>query len=594
MDAGASFDLFGFDSEFTVLTKNESMTVSSWSICLPTADYVFDPCCSSPSCTFWSSGNYSLYVEDSLIFESNRYHPYLFAIDAIPAPTTSPTSSPTLSPTAAPITLCADPNLRRYDVVLDGDNMNFQLYELGVNDTLITSHNAPGRYSGCVTDGKEYFWSLASLSMSPIRMKLFIDFSDIDYSYLENNGDTASSTFVLPFYADSPTAAPSVAPTSCSDHLFEIEISPDLFPEEISWVLLQTRPTNELVISSSNQSKPLTTQVCLTPGEYSFGIMDLFKDGICGAFGTGSYSLYLNGAMLHSGCDFGISDAYVFVIEPSEPTASPSRTPTATPSASPSASPSAAPSLSPSRTPTSSPSASPTYFCPSLDEYHMVLWLSGVNVTYTVFKFNEDDSTSVVFNASSSGQHDFCLSNGSYIHSMSTTSNLLARSRLTSVFFDEFEIVQQEIAINAVVKVVSDYFDLPYDSPPTVSPPVVVCNSTGLENTLSWSITPDYFPRDISWQLLNLQGAGAIASGSYGDSNHLEGSYCLANGRYSFGVMDKAADGLCCQWGPAGYWTLKMNGQSIIPSGIVSGDYLASYVVRFTVTDGVISNVVEI
>jgi len=77
-----------------------------------------------------------------------------------------------------------------------------------------------------------------------------------------------------------------------------IEINPDDYPNETSWILLANNL--EILTGGSNSDTIcVDAEACI-----QFLIYDTFGDGICCGFGDGSYAVYVDGAIVGSGGDF--------------------------------------------------------------------------------------------------------------------------------------------------------------------------------------------------------------------------------------------------------------------------------------------------
>ncbi|PCJ79979.1 MAG: hypothetical protein COA49_10180 [Bacteroidetes bacterium] len=88
-----------------------------------------------------------------------------------------------------------------------------------------------------------------------------------------------------------------------------INILTDNYPAETTWIL--TDLSGVTIGSGGPYSSPATlesTTLCVGDGCYTFSIFDSFGDGICCAFGTGSYELLSNGSLLASGGQFLASE----------------------------------------------------------------------------------------------------------------------------------------------------------------------------------------------------------------------------------------------------------------------------------------------
>jgi len=172
-----------------------------------------------------------------------------------------------------------------------------------------------------------------------------------------------------------PSSMPSQAPTLvCTepDKIFHLSIAFDNYPSDTSWVLSNVFSNEEIAQGSGylDGAVGVDDTYCLSAISgsicYSFTIYDLFGDGICCFFGTGSYSISYDGKyILSSGGAFAFSETTLFGADcPETTTQSPVHRPTAKPSRSPTKvptkSPTAKPTRSPTKVPTKSPSAKPT------------------------------------------------------------------------------------------------------------------------------------------------------------------------------------------------------------------------------------------
>ena len=93
---------------------------------------------------------------------------------------------------------------------------------------------------------------------------------------------------------------------SCIDaqDVLIITIVPDNYPSETSWTLEDSDGT-PLASGGANSA-----EVCLPSGCYTFTINDSYGDGMCCAYGTGSYTLSTsNGGVLATGGDFGATES---------------------------------------------------------------------------------------------------------------------------------------------------------------------------------------------------------------------------------------------------------------------------------------------
>lgn len=107
-------------------------------------------------------------------------------------------------------------------------------------------------------------------------------------------------------------------PTSLPCLDVDISITLDNFPSETTWQLEET-VSGTILASGGNYpgqaGQTVTATVCVTVGtDVTFTIFDSFGDGICCGFGTGSYSVTVDGNVVASGGQFGSSEATQFVI----------------------------------------------------------------------------------------------------------------------------------------------------------------------------------------------------------------------------------------------------------------------------------------
>ena len=100
-------------------------------------------------------------------------------------------------------------------------------------------------------------------------------------------------------------------PPGCDDNSVVITINFDNYPEETAWNI--TNSAGATVASggtygSQADGSTLTIEECLVDGCYNFTITDTYGDGICCAYGNGSYTVNSGGATLASGGSFGASE----------------------------------------------------------------------------------------------------------------------------------------------------------------------------------------------------------------------------------------------------------------------------------------------
>ncbi len=98
----------------------------------------------------------------------------------------------------------------------------------------------------------------------------------------------------------------------CSDVV--LDLLTDNYGYETSWTLTDSSQTG--ISSGANLSSFTSYQetYCLADGDYDFTINDSYGDGICCGYGSGSYSISLDGTVLISGGEFQSSETKNFTI----------------------------------------------------------------------------------------------------------------------------------------------------------------------------------------------------------------------------------------------------------------------------------------
>ena len=110
---------------------------------------------------------------------------------------------------------------------------------------------------------------------------------------------------------------PNCAPcnTNCTD--VALTITFDNYPEETAWSI--TNSSGATVASggtygSQADGSTLTLTNCLADGCYDFTITDTYGDGICCAYGNGSYNVSIGGSSVASGGSFASSETTNFCV----------------------------------------------------------------------------------------------------------------------------------------------------------------------------------------------------------------------------------------------------------------------------------------
>lgn len=120
-------------------------------------------------------------------------------------------------------------------------------------------------------------------------------------------------------------------PSNCSDNELTLSITLDNYPGETSWALVnssgQTVASGGTYGGSPNGST-ITEDICVPDGCYDFTINDSYGDGICCAYGNGSYTLSDGANVLASGGAFGSSETTNFCLGGGGPDTQAPSTPT--------------------------------------------------------------------------------------------------------------------------------------------------------------------------------------------------------------------------------------------------------------------------
>jgi hypothetical protein len=190
---------------------------------------------------------------------------------------------------------------------------------------------------------------------------------------------TVTPPTILPIITPSTptpsTSMPTVAgvPTPSPHVEVQVQVQHSDYPEETGWTLRDS--TGTLISSQSTgsfntQGGIVTETSSVAPGIYIFEMTDTFGDGICCEFGSGSFSIAVNGeTVISNNGQFENIVQETFEVAPATPptpapsTSTPSTSTPLTPSSSPSASPSAGPSAAPSDSPPSGMRHVPNTYC---------------------------------------------------------------------------------------------------------------------------------------------------------------------------------------------------------------------------------------
>ncbi len=111
-------------------------------------------------------------------------------------------------------------------------------------------------------------------------------------------------------------------PEPCTTNEITVSITLDNYPEETSWDI---RDDNNAVVASGGtygylpDGSTVVIDECLADGCYDFTIYDSYGDGICCAYGNGSYEVTDGAIVLASGGQFGSSETTNFCLNSEGP-----------------------------------------------------------------------------------------------------------------------------------------------------------------------------------------------------------------------------------------------------------------------------------
>jgi len=166
----------------------------------------------------------------------------------------------------------------------------------------------------------------------------------------------------------SPTFPPTPSPTAPPCGVVEVFVTTDSYPDETSWEITPSDDLSDVLMSGSGYTQSGTTYTEageLSCGSYKFVIKDTYGDGICCAYGEGSFEVTVGDTVVAEGGEFSTDLTKTFYVDgqgspTSSPITSPVTPPTTSPVAPPTTSPVTPPTTSPVTPPTTSPVTPPT------------------------------------------------------------------------------------------------------------------------------------------------------------------------------------------------------------------------------------------
>lgn len=112
-------------------------------------------------------------------------------------------------------------------------------------------------------------------------------------------------------------------PNGCDDFNITITITPDDYPEEIDWIVVDAITGEQIYHGGNYEYDPnyevITETLCLEDGCYEIIFYDAYGDGICCDYGDGSFSLSNDGDTFYaSNGNYGASEALFLCVQTDE------------------------------------------------------------------------------------------------------------------------------------------------------------------------------------------------------------------------------------------------------------------------------------
>jgi hypothetical protein len=389
-------------------------------------------------------------------------------------------------------------------------------------------------------------------------------------------------------FVRAPSASPSISPYPTISHsptvdckFVELEIQFDAYSSETSWKFTKQVKGDEevLVAESPFYSDPdyggvyTILSICL-PGDgvYRFTMEDKAGDGICCLYGEGSYTLTYKGdgqekLEIVTGGEFSYDESTTFVVPYGSTT------------------------LAPTLTPAPSTKCYNVEVSITFDQYpYETIWLiakGGLDSS----SLSDDESFETVVespkynfgNLNTTDVHVECLPEGTY------TFLIVDSDGICCSFGDgQYMVtVAKENGKEVVIKqggeftsVESVTFDLPFllGSSPTMPPITDGVAPTPVEETSRFwvdiELNFDSLPYQISWMVADDQ-SNIIEESPYYTMFYKDGSeshrvYLPSAGEYSFTILDKGGNGMCCSFGSGNFQVTShddLSGDVVIAQG---------------------------
>ncbi len=213
-----------------------------------------------------------------------------------------------------------------YDFIsFENDNVTFELDQDGESSQMITVYNSK-TYSNDRTYNLEVLLESTTISAESYAVPASVTIPANERSAqfdvtITDNGFGSGDRLVLGFADDNSALNPHPLQMDivivCPMNELILDITFDNYAEETSWELYTDITTTPTLIASGSGYDDLDDQsiqerLCIDNGDFGFVIYDVYSDGMCCSYGQGSYSLTVNGEVIHQGGSFGASEVTTF------------------------------------------------------------------------------------------------------------------------------------------------------------------------------------------------------------------------------------------------------------------------------------------
>lgn len=160
-------------------------------------------------------------------------------------------------------------------------------------------------------------WQQVSFSYTPSSSSIEVGLRFYDVSGFDGS-EVVYADFYEPTTASGgDTGGGDGGTGGCTDVV--LTLNTDSYASETSWVINDAGGSTLHSGNSYSNNTTYSGTFCLEAGDYNFVIYDSYGDGICCAYGNGSYTLESEGVILGSGGSFGSSETTSFTIGTTDP-----------------------------------------------------------------------------------------------------------------------------------------------------------------------------------------------------------------------------------------------------------------------------------